>query len=199
LVQRLCGESPRNPGTDATIPCPRRRGFFTLLVIAVSDIDWNTELRKIVREYDGLHPQPGRARQAAAPVPRPRRSPRTEFRLARIQEIKDRNRLYERLSAIGIWVRFVLVGALTVALFWWPYGRDCGLGLGAFVGSYALAIIAGILLAARTWRDRAPWPFTGTLLFIALAWTVIAMSTLPRLGYASSRTAIGGWYCAASR
>jgi hypothetical protein len=160
------------------------------LVIPVSDIDWNSELRKIVREYDGLHPEQPR-------VPRPRRSPRTEFRLARIQEIKDRNRLYERLSVIGIWVRFVLVGALTISLFWWPYGRDCGFGLGAFLGSNAMAIVAGLALAARTWRDRAPWPFTGALLFVALAWTVIALSTLPRLGYPPSGMAMHGWYCAA--
>jgi hypothetical protein len=160
----------------------------------VSEINWNTELRKIVREYDSLHPEQMRAEPARAP--RPRRSPRTEFRLARIQEIKDRNRLYERLSVIGIWIRFVLVGALTVSLFWWPYGRDCGLGLGAFLGSNAMAIVAGLSLATRTWRERAPWPFSGALLFVAAAWTVIALTTLPRLGYPTFGAAPNGWYCA---
>jgi hypothetical protein len=130
---------------------------------------------------------------------RPRRPSKTEFRLARIQEISAKYAFYERLSVIGIWTRLVLVGSLTVSLFWWPYGRDCGFGLGAFLASNAVAIIAGLSLSARTWRDRTPWPFAGALLFVALAWTVIALQTLPRVGYPGSAPPTGGWYCAADR
>lgn len=171
---------------------PRRRGAFTPLVIPVSERIWNTEGRKTARDYGGLRPEPGRAQ-------RPRRSSKTEFRLARIQEISAKYAFYERLSVIGVWTRLLLVGALTVSLFWWPYGRDCGPGLVGFLASNAVAMVAGILLTARTWRDRAPWPFTGALLFVALAWTVIALHALPRLGYPQSGTAIPGWYCAANR
>jgi hypothetical protein len=156
--------------------CPRRRGSFTPSVIPVSETNWNT-----------------------ARAPRPRRPSKTEFRLARIQEISAKYAFYDRLSVIGVWTRLVLVGALTVSLFWWPYGRDCGFGLVAFLASNAMAIVAGLSLTARTWRDRTPWPFTGALLFVAVAWTVIALHTLPRLRYPPSGAAFVGLYCPASR
>ena len=193
-TRRLCLASPRKSRPYASIPCPRRRGVFPPLAIPVSEINWNTELRKIVREYDGLPPEPPRAQR-----PRPRRGSKTEFRMARIQEITAKYDFYERLSVIGVWTRLVLVGALTVSLFWWPYGRDCGFGLGAFLASNAMAVVAGIALSARSWRNRMPWLFTGALLFVALAWTVIAVHTLPRLGYPNSGAANAGWYCAADR
>lgn len=130
---------------------------------------------------------------------RPRRPSRTEFRLARIREIKAKNAFFDRLSVIGVWTRLVLVGALAVSLFWWPYGRDCGFGFAAFLGSNAMAIVGGISLAARTWRDRMPWPFAGGLLFVALAWTVIALHTLPRIRYPLSGATVAGLYCPSSR
>ena len=155
-------------------------------------MNWNTQRPQTARERDGFHPKGARAQ-------RPRRPSKTEFRLARIQEISAKYAFYDRLSVIGVWTRLVLIGALTVALFWWPYGRDCGFGLVAFLGSNATAIVAGLALSARTWRDRTPWPFTGSLLFVALAWAVIALHTLPRLGYSGSGAAVAGWYCAANR
>lgn len=161
-------------------------------MIPVSEIIWNTEGRKVVRASDALRPAQARAQ-------RPRRSPKTEFRLARIQEISAKYEFYQRLSVIGVWTRLILVGALTVSLFWWPYGRHCGFGLGAFLASNAVAIVGGLSLSTRTWRDRMPWPFTGALLFVALAWTVVALQTLPRLGYPQSAAASDGWYCAANR
>src|SRR5262249_60890188 len=53
----------------------------------VSDINWNVELRKIVREYDGLPPERSR----------------TQIRLQKIQEIVAKDRLSERLTLVGIW------------------------------------------------------------------------------------------------
>src|SRR5262249_12490985 len=114
-----------------------------------------------------------------------------------IQEISEKYEFYERLSVIGVWLRLVLVGALAVSLFWWPYGRDCGFGLGGFLAANVVAIIAGISLTARTWRDRTAWPFTGALLFLALPWTVIALDALPRLGYPQAGAANAGWICPA--
>jgi hypothetical protein len=154
----------------------------------MSEIDWNTELRKIVREYDGLPPEPARAT-------RPRRPSRTEIRLERIQEIAAKYEFYERLSAIGVWARLALVAALAVSLFWWPYGRDCGFGLVAFLVSNAMAIVGGASLLVPTWRDRTPWPFAGSLLVVALAWTVIAVDALPRLGYWPAGKTTAGWHC----
>ena len=153
-------------------------------------MDWNTELRKIVRQYDGLPPEPARAA-------RPRRASKTEIRLQRIQEIAAKYDFYERLSAIGVWARLLLVAVLTGSLFWWPYGRDCGFGLVAFLASNATAIVGGVSLLARTWRDRTPWQFSGALLVIILAWTVIGMHALPRVGYSSAGATVAGWSCPA--
>ena len=155
-------------------------------------MNWNTQRPRTVRDRAGLHPK-------GASTQRPRRPSKTEFRLARIQEISAKYAFYDRLSVIGVWTRLVLVAALTVSLFWWPYGRDCGFGLVAFLGSNATAIVAGLSLSARTWRDRTPWPFSGSLLFVGLAWTVIALHALPRLGYPGSGATSAGWYCAANR
>jgi hypothetical protein len=155
-------------------------------------MNWNAQRRPGARPHKNVRPQTTRAQQQ-------RRPSKTEFRLARIQEISAKYEFYERLSVVGVWVRLALVGALTISLFWWPYGRSCGFGLGAFLASNVMAMIAGLTLSLRTWRDRAPLPFTGALLFAALAWTVIAVRTLPRLTYPVTSAAIATLYCPASR
>jgi len=156
----------------------------------VDDINWNVELRKIVREYDGLPPEP--------PRPQRRRSSKTEFRLERIQEIAAKYELYDRLAVFGVWARLILVATLTLALFSWPYGRDCGFPLASFLISNAMAIVGGMSLSARTWRDRMVLPFIGSMVCVIVAWTVIALYTLPRLGYAPLGGLTPGWSCASS-
>ena len=157
----------------------------------MSDIDWNIELRKIVREYDGLPPEP--------PQPLRRRSSKTEFRLERIQEIAAKYEFYDRLAVIGVWARLVLIATLTLSLFWWPYGRECGFPLVAFLISNAMAITGGVSLAVRTWQDRLMWPFIASALVIMVASTVIAMHALPRLGYSPAGVTTAGWSCASNR
>jgi len=153
---------------------------------------WNAQRGRPARAQANVN-----AKTAAAQ--RPRRPSKTEFRLARIQEISAKYEFYERLSVIGVWTRLVLLATLTLSLFWWPYGRDCGFGLGAFVASNAMAVVAGLSLSARTWRDRKPWQFGGALLFVGIAWTVIALNTLPRIGNATSGAALSGLYCPSNR
>ena len=145
----------------------------------VSDIDWAVELRRIEREYDGLPPE----------------RTRTQIRLEKIEEITAKKRFQERLGLIGIWVRLVLVGALAVSLGWWPYGQDCGFPLAAFLAAHLMVIVGGVSLAVRTWRDRLAWPFVGSTLFAVVAWTVIALQALPRLGYPGAIQEHIGWSC----
>ena len=149
----------------------------------MSDVDWNVELRKIVREYDGLPPERSR----------------TQIRLQKIQEIVARDRFNERLAAIGFWVRFVLVAVLTVSLFWWPYGHRCGFPLAAYLMANVTVIVAGLALAVQTWRERMTWPFVLSTVFVGTAWTVIALHTLPRLGYAPLGETNPAWSCIATR
>jgi hypothetical protein len=148
----------------------------------VSEIDWNVELRKIEREFAGLPPE----------------RTRTQIRLQKIQEIAAKERFSERLSLVGVWTRLVLVAALTLALFWWPYGRHCGVPLIGFLLSNATTIVGGVVLAVRGWRDRMVWVFGGSVLCVAVAWTVIALHTLPRLGYSPAGGTSAGWSCAAA-
>jgi hypothetical protein len=145
----------------------------------VSDIDWNVELRKIEREFTGLPPE----------------RTRTQIRLQKIQEIAAKERFSERLSLVGVWTRLVLVAALTVALFWWPYGRQCGVPLIGFLLSNVTAIAGGAVLAVRGWRDRMVWVFGGSALCVGVAWTVVALHTLPRLGYSPAGGTSTGWSC----
>lgn len=151
----------------------------------MSEINWSTELRKIEREYDGLPP----ART------------RTQIRLQKVQEIIAKGRFDEQLAVVGLWARLFLVAALGTSLFWWPYGRECGFGLAAFLVSQSMVIAGGISVAAFTWRTRQIWPFGGSAFFIVVAWTVIALNTVPRLGYPTvpASTASAGWACPATR
>lgn len=145
----------------------------------MSDIDWTVELRKIEREYDGLPPERSR----------------TQIRLQKIREITAKERFQERLAIIGLWAQLVLVGVLAVSLFFWPYGHDCGFRLAAFLASHLMVIVAGVAIALRTWHDRLAWPFIGSTLFVVVAWTVIALHTLPRFGYPTGTPAHSAWSC----
>lgn len=149
----------------------------------VSDIDWNLELRKISREYDGLPPERSR----------------TQLRLQKIQEIAAKDRFLERLSLIGVWARLILIAALGVSLFWWPYGRSCGMPFAAYLFSNVIVIIGAVTLALRAWQDRLPWIFISSAVCVALAWTVITLNVMPRLGYSPAGVKTAGWSCAAGR
>ncbi len=145
----------------------------------MSEIDWNVELRKIEREFDGLPPE----------------NTRTQIRRQKIQEIAAKERFSERLSLVGLWTRLVLVATLAASLFWWPYGRQCGLPLVTFLLSNAMVIVGGIALAVRGWRDRRGWVFSGSALCIILAWTVLSLHVLPRVGYSPAGGVDAGWTC----
>jgi hypothetical protein len=165
----------------------------------MTDIDWNVELRKIVREYDasrGARVAPVRRSER---VPRPPERSRTQLRLQKIREIAAKQRFTDRLSFVGIWARLALVATLAVSLFWWPYGHRCGYPLATFLLSNAVVIVGGIVLAIRTWRDRMGIVFIGSVLCVLAAWTIISLQVLPRLGYSPAGPTGARWSCAAVR
>lgn len=185
----------RRLGSIVFTPAPSRH---------VTNIDWKAELRKIEREYDEkrreerVRSMPKRvvaARPAPSrPVAPPKRS-RTQIRLQRIQEIAARQRFSERLSAIGIWARLVLVATLATSLFWWPYGHRCGFPLVTFLLSNVVVIVAGIVLCIRTWRDRRGGIFAGSAVCVAVAWAVMALHIVPRFGYSPAGGTTAAWSC----
>jgi hypothetical protein len=149
----------------------------------VSEIDWDVELRKIEREYDGLPPTPSASR----------------VRAERAAEQRKRERL-DRLRAVaGAWLRIILVAALAAALAWWPYPRSCGLALGAFLASGATVALGGCWVAMHTWRHRVAGGHVMGILLLVAGLAVVAAESLPRTGYGTVRWAGGDrWACAAS-
>lgn len=133
----------------------------------MSGIDWNVELRKIEREFDGLPPQA---------------SPR-ERRAQLAAERRERKRRSERHAVLGGWGRLALVATLAGSLYWWPYLRTCGPGLLAYLGAEVTVVAGAIWVGTFTWRHR-----TGTVHVLAMVMMVTGLALaaaeiLPRIGY----------------
>ena len=75
----------------------------------LSEIDWPTELRKVVREFDGLPPEPSPGRVKAK----------------KEAERRAQERRTARIMALGALARLLLVAALGAAVVLWPYRHDC--------------------------------------------------------------------------
>jgi hypothetical protein len=144
-------------------------------------IDWNRELRKIEREYDGLPPEPSasvaKARKAA--------------------EQRARDEAERKRARLGVSLRLGLVLSLLVALWWWPYATACGVELVAFVGAESMIAIGGLWTAVYAWRHRIGFGHTIALVLLMTGMTLVAMQVLPRTGYV---TIVGvettRWACA---
>ena len=148
-----------------------------------SVIDWNVELRKISREYDGLPPETTPAR----------------VRAERVAELRAREREAALGALVATWARVLLVGALAVSLLWWPYGRDCGLPLAAFGGAAAMLVIGGAWAAGCAWRRRLAVPHVAAIALMVGGLALVASESVPRLGYGSlDWVATSGWRCAAA-
>ena len=145
----------------------------------MSAIDWNSELKKIEREFDGLPPD------GSTPEGRERRA----------IERREKERVEQHTAAIAAWVKLLLVAALAAGLHWWPYSRSCGTGLYAFLGAEAVVVIGGLWAAAATWRARMPR--THVLAMAAMLWGVglLALEILPRIGYAKADPGRVNWHC----
>ena len=134
----------------------------------MGEIDWNTELRKIEREYNGLPPEPSPAQQ----------------KMKRELEKAAAERKAQRRRQLGVYVRLVPVLALSAALLVWPYPSRCGTPLFGFLGAIGATVIAGLWLVVLTWKWRMP--ITHALAMAIVAWgaVVAAREVLPRVGYA---------------
>jgi hypothetical protein len=146
----------------------------------VSVIDWNSELKKIERQFDGLPPDTSTA----------------EGRERRAIERREKERVEQHTAAIAAWIKLALVIALAAALNWWPYPRTCGTGLYAYLGAEAVVVIGGLWAAAATWGARMPR--THVLAMAAMFWGfgLLAIETLPRIGYAKADPGRVSWSCA---
>jgi len=126
-------------------------------------IDWNVELKKIEREFDG-HPSPA------------------AMRARREAERQEQLRREGQAAALGISLRLLLVLALGGAILYWPYPATCGMKLAAYLGAICAVGLGGLWTALLTWRYRMP--IGHTFAIIAMMWALIlgAGQALPRLG-----------------
>lgn len=149
----------------------------------MSEINWAAELKKIEREYDGLPPEP---------TPAAMKAKRDVER--RVQEER-----HESALAIGAAGRIFLVVALAAAINFWPYARECGAALIAYVGSEAVVVAGGVWLAAWTWHHGMAKVHMVSLVVVLWGVALLGAQTLPRVGYAKTDPANPPrWMCAAS-
>ena len=131
--------------------------------------DWSTQLKKIEREFEGLPPEPSPAYK----------------KLLSEEEKRAQERARQRAALIGVTARLILVGAVVVALAFWPYDNDCGFGLFGFLGAEAVIVIGGLWVAITTWRARLPRTHILSLLITLGGLVLLAGEVLPRIGYAA--------------
>lgn len=147
----------------------------------MTGMDWNVELRKIEREYDGLPPE----------------ASESELRAKRLAEKLEREEREERVAAIGAWARLLLVAALSAALPWWPYAHECGIGLYGYVALGGVMACGALWVMTATWRHRLAIPHSLGIVLLIAALAFSAAQVLPRLGYASiPGVPASGWRCA---
>jgi hypothetical protein len=148
----------------------------------MSHIDWKTELKKIEREFSGLPPIPTEQ----------------DKRQQRALEQRERERQQARAAMLGTWARLVLVAALGGAILLWPYPRDCGVGLFAYLFAELLIVAGGVWTAVYAWKHRLAIPHGLALLMLLWGLALLELQVLPRVGYAKvDARNPPGWRCTA--
>ena len=143
-------------------------------------IDWNVELRKLEREYDGLPPAPTPAR----------------VRAERVAALRARERDAAVGALVATWARVLLVASLATALWWWPYGRTCGLPLGGYLSALSMVVVGGSWAAAGAWRARLAVPHVLAVSLMVLGLSLAAAESIPRSGHGTLAWVRGdSWRC----
>jgi len=146
----------------------------------MSHIDWNIELRKIEREFDGKPPM-----QSPAVI-----------KARRDREQREKEAVELRVTQLSALARLALVVVLTAALPWWPYATRCGAGVLALLGAYAMVAIGGLWVATYSWRHRLAASHALSLSFLLAGLVLVASQVLPRMGWASiAGIDASGWSC----
>ncbi len=147
--------------------------------------DWDKELAEVDKLIAGLDA----SQEGAHPAAPARQGPGAAEKLAH-----DRARESRQMTA-KTWVLFSLALALGSALTWfWPYGRDCGTALYAYLSSTAMFGFVSLWSVVQSWRTRSV--VVHSLSIALLLWTSFlgAREVLPRVGYAKQAAE---WRCPA--
>lgn len=136
----------------------------------MTGIDWDAQLKKIERQFDGIPTPPTQS----------------ELRAQREQERREQLRRQKRDEMFGAASRVVLVLSLGLAINGWPYARACGTGLGTYMVAAGAIVAGGIWAMVGTWSHRAPKLHALALLAFAWGVALIMAQVLPRVGYAQT-------------
>ena len=173
----------------------------------MSGIDWRSELRKIEREFDGLPPEPPKAEAAKPRIklePTVTRPPglgqRTAPKALTVPKALTIPMLdAEQLSTLVLWGRVVLVGALALAIGFWPYAHTCGFPLWGYMGACAMIVVGGLWSSMCTWHARTAIAHVLSLVFVAAGIWTFALEIAPRVGYAHTNAGHPEYFWCATR
>ncbi len=91
-----------------------------------------------------------------------------------------------------VWTRLILVSLLAGGLAFWPYQRECGLGLAGYMLTLMLVCSVGVWTAVDTWRMKRGLPHVLALVVALSGLLLLAHEFALRTGYASIQY---GWLC----
>ena len=140
----------------------------------MSQLDWDRELKRIEREFDGGSPDP----------------------VIRLENTRKTSHRHGRGRAWAVWLRLFLVAGLAVGMYFWPYPRTCGVGLFSFMGAATLVGAGSLWVAASSWQARLVKPHAVSMLMLVVALGLLASQIMPRVGYAKVDAARPpSWLC----
>ena len=148
----------------------------------MADRDWEKEMAKIDRQLASIPddaPAPARGLANAPPVRAA--APATSATGAAGVRATERP---PRFQTLGLVARLALALSLGVAVAFWPYVAQCGLGLAGYLGAVTMVVVSGVWTAVVSWRRRAAWAHVISLLLIMWGAALAALEVLPRVGYA---------------
>ncbi len=159
--------------------------------------DWDKELAMIDRQLAALSDENLEAQAAAAATapPRPAAAP-LQPPAARAAAAAAPATLPASVTFVpGVQPRtwksraivlgkLLLAAALGVAVspVIWPFEFRCGADLGLYLGGIAAATLAGVWAARSSWRHRAGFAHTASLLVVLWGLSLAAWVALPRVG-----------------
>ena len=95
-------------------------------------------------------------------------------------------------AEMGVWARLFIVAVLGTCILWWPYARECGVGLGLYLVATTMIVVGGLWVVACTWILQMAR--THALAMILTLWggALLTAQILPRVGYAANTAT---WLC----
>jgi hypothetical protein len=98
----------------------------------------------------------------------------------------------EPVTLVWVWARVLLGLSLGVMMGAWPYQKNCGQPLAAYLGAILILGLAGLWAASAAWKRRAALAHVVALSILFYAFLLAAAEVLPRTGYAAQHA---GWRC----